>query len=219
MKQLQISKTIQKANKNYLAFGVLAVLIVLFYGNTLVSDGFAFDDIVQIEHNPYVQSLKYLPKTVMSCQWEYPNKGCMGRVLYYRPPFFVSTILTYQISPNPWAFHLVSLLYFLLIVYLIYLITKAITKQFVPSLVAAILFLAHPILTETVDWIAAGTELTLAVFALLAVLFYIRWRQSKSRKDLLFVYLCIFSRYFQRNRVFFCRCSSFWQIWCFFESP
>jgi len=192
MKQQQTVSSFIALHKNAVALGVFALLIVAFYGNTLLSDGFAFDDIVQIEQNPYVQSLKYLPKTILSCQWEYPNKGCMGRVLYYRPPFFVSSILTYQISPNPWAFHLVSLLYFLLIVHLIFLIMKAITKQFVPSLAAALLFLAHPILTETVDWIAAGTELTLALFALLAVLFYIRYRQSKSRKNLLFVYLWYF---------------------------
>jgi len=179
-------------NKNYLILAVFIVLIVLFYGNTLLNDGFVFDDVIQIENNPYVHSLQYLPKAVTSCQWEYSNKGCEGRTLYYRPTFFVSTILTWQISPNPWAFHLVNLLYFLFIVYLIFLVAKTITKDGRLSFIAALVFLIHPIHTETVNWIAASTELTAAMFILLTVLFYAKYRQSNRRRDLIFVYVFYF---------------------------
>ena len=57
-------------NRNYLVFALFAVLIALFYGNTLFN-GFAMDDQAVIVDNPYVHSFQYLPKVVTGCIWEY----------------------------------------------------------------------------------------------------------------------------------------------------
>lgn len=165
--------------KEWSVFLLFAVLISIFYGNTL-ANGFIYDDVLIVPQNPYVQSLKYLPKVITGCMWEHTYYDqCKDRAIYYRPVHTLSYILTYQISSQPWFFHLVNLFYFLAIVSLIFILGKILTGNFIFALVSALVFLIHPINSEVVNWIAAVPELTFALFTLLAVIFYIKHRQEK----------------------------------------
>ena len=182
---------LKKTDKNHLALAVFAILIILFYGKTLTA-GFVFDDVVQIQNNPYIRSLKYLPKAFTSCQWEYSNKGCYGKTVNYRPPFFVSTILSYQLSPKPWSFHLTNLVYFLILAWLIFRFFSLITNDFLASFIGTTIFIIHPINTEVVDWASAAVELTFAILTMLSLIYYVKYRQTKLVKNLIFVYIFYF---------------------------
>lgn len=193
MKPLQ---TLNKVNKTYLVLAIFAVLIAVFYGATL-QNGFVYDDKQQVQENRYVQSLRYLPKVVTGCTWEYAFGQCKDRALYYRPVQSLSYLLTYQISSAPWVFHLANLLYFLAVVFLIFLLAKALGFHDLFAFVAALLFLVHPINSEAVNWIAAVPDLTLALFALLSTIFFISHRKAASSqsfltKKLVFAYLFYF---------------------------
>ena len=175
------------AQKQWLVFVFFAVVIGVFYGNTL-RNGFIYDDVQIVPNNPYIQSLKYLPKVVTGCMWEHTYYDqCKGRALYYRPVHTLSYILTYQISSSPWFFHLVNLAYFFAVVSLLFILGKILTKNFILSFVAAFLFLIHPINSESVNWIAAVPELTFAIFTLLSVIFYIKHRQEKNANIIKFL--------------------------------
>lgn len=163
--------------ENYKLLLVLAVLVVIFYGNTL-KNGFIYDDYQQIVENEYTQSLKYLPKVVTGCIWEHAFGGCKDRAIYYRPVQSLSYILTYQISSKPWAFHLVNLIYFLIIVFLIFILAKVLTENSVFAFISSLIFLIHPINAEVVNWAAAVPDLTFAIFVILATLFYIKYRKT-----------------------------------------
>jgi hypothetical protein len=186
-----------KKTKDYFAFIALAVLVILFYGNTL-RNGFIYDDFQQVVENDYVHSLKYLPKVVTGCIWEHAFGGCKGRAIYYRPVQSLSYLLTYQISSKAWFFHLVNLLYFFLVVVLVFVLAKMLTENFVFAFIVSLLFLVHPINAEVVNWIAAVPELTLAIFALAATIFYIKFRQTGDFKKFLlaavFYFLAILSK-------------------------
>ena len=186
---LPFPKNLKSAHKTYGVLTVFAVLIVLFYGNTLFND-FVFEDRVIIEANEYIHSLKYLPKVVTGCLWEFADGACdKTNYPYYRPVQTLSAILTYQISSHPWSFHLVNLLYFFAAASLVYLWTRLLTKKFLLAFLTAILFIIHPINSGVVSWPSALSELTLVIFASLVLIFHVKYRETGSSRNLWLVYL------------------------------
>ena len=171
----------KKLKKEYLVFLALAVLIAVFYGNTL-KNGFSHDDIGQIVQNKYVQSLEYLPKVITGCTWEFVFGGCDGSN-YYRPLHSLSYLLTWQISSQPWFFHLVNLFYFWFSASLVFVLIKKLTKSFILAFFTSYFFIIHPINNEVVNWVATVPELLLAVFGLLSLIFFLQYREeSRPRK-------------------------------------
>lgn len=178
-------------NREKTALLVFGLLIAVFYGNTLFN-GFILDDRPVIKDNIYIQSLDQLPKVITGCIWEHALGGCKGKTLHYRPIQSLSYILTWQISSSPWVFHLVNLLYFFAVVFLVFAVAKQLTRNLQIALFAALLFLAHPINSEVVNWVSAVSELTFAIFVLLTILFYAKYRQEDSWNNLIFALLFYF---------------------------
>jgi len=94
---------LQKMNKTYVALVAFAVLVAVFYGNTL-DNGFVLDDYPVLVDNLYIQSLDYASKIVTGCIGEFSLDGCAGQTLHYRPIHSLSYLITYQISSQPWFF-------------------------------------------------------------------------------------------------------------------
>ncbi len=122
----------------------VAVLILLtvaiFYG-TAVSNGFVLDDWPVIVDNPYVQSIRHLPRAITGCIWEAQLGTCQGTTLHYRPWHTLSYLLTWQISPQPWAFHLVNLIYLAVTAYLVYAVIVLITKRVSVAALTTLIFI------------------------------------------------------------------------------
>ena len=174
-------------NKNYLVLALFAVLIAVFYGNTLFN-GFVLDDRKVVEENVYVHSLKYLPKVITGCIWEYTNGGCAGKTLHYRPVNSLSFLITYQISSQPWFFHLVNLVYFFSIVSLLFFFVRLVTRNTLLAFFTSLIFLVHPVNSEVVNWISAVPDLTVILFCLLNLIFYAQYRigkESEKKRNLL----------------------------------
>jgi len=188
---MTITHFFKNIKKEYLAAIIFAFLIVLFYGNTLFN-GFVQDDISMIEKNAYIRSLKYLPKVVTGCIFEYVNKGCKGRTFYYRPIQYLSYFLTFQISSEPWIFHLANLIYFLVTVFLVFTLAKIITKNFIFAFISAFIFLLHPINSEVVNWVSVVSDPLFVIFILLAVIYQLKYRDTGLTKNLILVYLFYF---------------------------
>jgi len=168
-------------NKTYVALAVFAVFIAIFYGNTL-SNGFALDDNLVIVNNPYIQSFSHLPKVLTGCIWESAVGGCEGKTLYYRPIHSLSYLVTWQILSEPWFFHFVHLLYFLLVVFLLFIFVRAITDNTILSFLTALLFLVHPINNEVINWVSTVPDLTFTAFVLLSLFLYVRYRQMNKMR-------------------------------------
>jgi len=181
----------KKYSKNLPVAVIFGAFIIIFYGATLFN-GFVMDDAPEIERNPYVKSLKYLPKVVTSCMWEYANQGCYGRAFYYRPMQYLSYFLAYQISPMPWVFHLIHLIYLFAAVFLVFVLAKTITNNFAFSFTAATIFLIHPVNSMVANWISTDSDVLFTVFTLLAVIFYVKWRNKGLIYNLIPVYLFYF---------------------------
>jgi len=161
--------------------GVVLLLAFLAYANTLLH-GFVYDDHFQIEGNPYVHSFRYVDRIFTTTVWSF--QGAEGQTNYYRPLMTFGYLLCDRVfQSSPIGFHLVNLLLNCVVVYLVVALSLALFGDESVALVTAAIFAVHPVHTEVVAWIAAVTELDLAVFYLLAFLLFLRLagRQGKRR--------------------------------------
>ncbi|MGO8819534.1 MAG: tetratricopeptide repeat protein [Terriglobia bacterium] len=148
-------------------FLALAAVALLPYLATL-RNGFVYDDFDQVLVNPYIRNFHHLREIFTTSVWSYMG-DFRGSSNYYRPVMSVGYLLCYQLfGLNAPGYHLANLLANLGVVLLVYLVTLRMFRSAAVALVSACLFALHPIHTEAVDWIAAVTELELALFYLLA---------------------------------------------------
>ncbi len=127
-----------------------------------ISYEFTRDDNPRILQNNFIDQIDKLPIGIVSPTWP-------GNL--YRPiPFVFDNLLYSFFGPNPIPFHLFSVfLHALTGVALLSLLLK-ITNQKI-ALLAAFLFVLHPVHSETVANISCKSEILVAFFGLLAINF------------------------------------------------
>src|SRR5262249_11114622 len=150
--------------------GLLFLLAVLPYLNTL-HNGFVNDDDAQVLHNPYIRDFSHLREIFTTEVLSYQGKGFTEN--YYRPLMNFGYLLCFRLfGPRAYGFHLVNVLLHGLVVVLLFAVTKRMFRNSTLAFVAAGLFALHPIHTESVDWIAAVTDLQLTFFYFLTFRLY-----------------------------------------------
>ena len=184
-----MSPSIVDEKKKKALLGLVLLLAFLVYANTLLY-GFVYDDHFQIEGNPYVHSFRYVGRIFTTTVWSF--QGIEGQTNYYRPLMTFGYLLCEVVfQSSPIGFHLVNLLLNCAVVWLVYAVCMALIGNESVALLAGALFALHPIHTEVVAWIAAVTELDLAVFYLCAFLLFLRLEKEEGRrKTLTFVLMC-----------------------------
>jgi len=169
----------------YATHELLALLILIAllpYLNTLWN-GFVQDDNRQVVTNPYLRSFSHLREIFATNVWSYV--GAQGTTNYYRPLMTLGYLLCYQfLGPLAYGFHLANLVLNAAVVCLVFLVSERIFADRTLGFVAAIIFALHPIHSESVDWIAAVTDLQLALFYLLTFWFFLRRAPSSVRSGL-----------------------------------
>ena len=184
----QSGKAQQQTNREVITFLILFLLAFLPYSN-IFFNWFVNDDAFQVVTNPYAHSFKYLRQIFTTSVWSF--LGSQGISNYYRPMMTFGYLLTYQIAGLvPFSYHMVSILLNGIVVWLVFLILRRFSGERV-AFVAAGLFALHPIHTEAVAWIAAVTDLELAVFYLATFLFYLKLPEAKNKSRSRAV-LCLF---------------------------
>lgn len=185
------------AKRSRLLLALLLLASFLVYANTLMN-GFVSDDHQQIESNPYTHSFRYVGKIFTTTVWSF--QGNEGRTNYYRPLMTFGYVLCDKLFQTyPFGFHLVNLFLNCLVVWLVFRLCQRALGDDQIAFVAAILFAFHPVHSEAVAWIAAVTELQLALFYLLTFLFFLKISQpsAKPRTQVLMLFsflLAIFSK-------------------------
>ncbi|HEV2423202.1 MAG TPA: tetratricopeptide repeat protein [Terriglobia bacterium] len=156
-----------------LTMAVLVLAAALPYLNTL-GNGFVYDDHQQILLNPYLRSFHYLRPIFTTSVWSFLG-GASGVTNYYRPLMTFAYLLCFQaFGPSAFAFHLLNLLLHLGVVLLVYQVTVTLFRDRELAALAAFIFALHPVHSESVDWIAALTDIELSLFFLAAFWFYLR---------------------------------------------
>ncbi len=168
-----------ESNREAGIFLILFLLAFLPYANTLFND-FVYDDGFQVVQNPYAHSFKYLRQIFTTTVWSF--QGAQGVTNYFRPMMTFGYLLTYQIAGSiPFSYHLANLVLNGVVVWLVFYILRRLSDERVAFLAAG-LFALHPIHTESVAWIAAVTDLELALFYLATFLLYLKLPEAKEHK-------------------------------------
>src|SRR5579863_6398694 len=168
----------REKNRTLGTFVILFLLAFLPYSNIFFNQ-FVYDDGFQVVGNPYAHSFKYLRQIFTTSVWSF--QGAQGVSNYYRPMMTLGYLLTYQVAGLvPFSFHLANILLNGIVVWLVFLILRRFSGERV-ALVAAGLFALHPVHTEAVAWIAAVTDLELAVFYLGTFLLYLKLPEAKTK--------------------------------------
>lgn len=169
----------------------------LLYARSLWSN-FVYDDIIQIVKNPRIAAWSYLPSYFTEQLW-----AGIQSASYYRPLLLVWLRLNHFLfGLNPVGWHATSVLLHLGATALAYLLVRQLLRGsetgHAPSLggdsqaalVAAAIFLLHPLQVESVAWPSAANESLAAIFIFACYLFFLRSNDSRSaNRDLLLSWL------------------------------
>jgi len=160
------------------------LILLLILGSSLpylnsLANGFVYDDDTQILTNPYIRDFSHLKAIFTTSVWSYAG-GARAVTNYYRPVMTMGYLLCYKVFGfRAWGFHLVSLALNAAVVCLLFVVARRIFQDRGLAFAAAALFALHPMHTEAVDWIAAVTDLELALFFLLSFWLYLRLEDAK----------------------------------------
>jgi hypothetical protein len=153
---------------------------IVVYINAL-PNGFVFDDMTTIVHNAHIKDLSQNFPAFFNLDY---FKIAQAEVSY-RPIPTLSYFLIYALfNLNPLAFHLTSLLLHIFNVIGVYVLVDLIQHSKKSSLIAALVFACHPVLTETVNCISYNEDLLATFFYLLALALYIKAGAKENRSDL-----------------------------------
>ena len=159
---------------------LLGLASVAVYANTL-GNGFVYDDHEQVLHNPYLRSFRYLPDILTSNVWA--HLGAQGESNYYRPVMTLGYLLCYQAFGDlAYIFHLYNIVFNTAVVMVLFFLSLRMFGRKDLAFWAALVFALHPVHTESVAWIAAITDVEMALFYLLAFYLFVRLSEVDPRK-------------------------------------
>lgn len=149
----------------------------LLYINSL-SNTFVYDDVYIVTENYLIKSLENLPKLFQK------DYLLLSGELSYRPIVTLTYFIDYAIwQLNPLGYHLTNIILHTVNVFLFYYLIKSISKKHIVSILATLLFLSHPLLTETVNAVCYREDILASIFFLLAFIFLIKVRAPFSKKE------------------------------------
>jgi tetratricopeptide (TPR) repeat protein len=153
---------------------------------------FVWDDKALILQNQYLNWNNIT--TLFKNDFYYGNQD-ISKIGYYRPLISLSYLVDYTLwSKNPFGFHLTNLLFHLLDGIIIFFLGLIFLKNKEASLFTSIIFITHPIHTESVTWISGRTDLICGSFYFLSFYFYTRFISNDNKINLFyFLSLLVFS--------------------------
>ena len=136
-------------------FSVLLLLTAFaVYGNTL-SSSFVFDDIPLIVENSSIKDPLNIPAIT----------GLENGKPYYRPVRILSYVIDYSISGlNPVAYHVSNIIYHTLTAFVLFCLLKLLFGSAPVAAFGALLFLVHPVQTDSVAYISGRRDILCGLF-------------------------------------------------------
>jgi tetratricopeptide (TPR) repeat protein len=151
---------------------LLSLLIVLVYGNTLLSS-FHFDDIPSILEKPWIRGWDKIPQFIFS--------------VFQRPLVILSFNLNYSISEfEVWSYHVFNIFFHIIATLLVYKFVNQIqfflrdlkikgSDNFISwPLLSALVFALHPLSTQSVTYISSRSSILATVFYLSSFIFFFK---------------------------------------------
>jgi tetratricopeptide (TPR) repeat protein len=138
---------------------------------------FIWDDINLIVLDYQIKSWKFIGKVFTRDFFGFSDNS--KKYGYYRPLVTISYMLEWQLwGKNPAGYHWINILLHSLNCLLVFaILAKFFRRKLLVPTIAALLFAATPIHTESVTWIAGRTDPMCSLFYLLAFYFYMSFSE------------------------------------------
>ena len=150
------------------AFLLLVIFAFILYGNSIANQ-FVFDDIPLIVENPLIKNLGNIPAII---GWE-------NGLPLYRPVRYLSYMIDYAISGmNPAGYHVANILYHAITAWVIFLLLSRLLKNRLTAVIGAVLFVAHPVATDSVTYLSGRRDILVTLFYLCAFYQFVRYREQ-----------------------------------------
>ena len=165
----------------------LTLLIILVYGNTLLSS-FHFDDIPSILEKPWIRGWDKIPQFIFS--------------IFQRPLVILSFNINYSISKfEVWSYHIFNICFHIIATLLVYNLVCQISlflkdilnknKKTVHSLafLSASIFALHPLSTQSITYISSRSSSLVTIFYLATLILFFKGfaeRKREGRKGYLY---------------------------------
>lgn len=152
------------ANRRGWALALILICGLLSFHNVL-GHGFHFDDEHSIIENPHVRSLANVPRFFVD-----PGTfSGMPEARMYRPILLVTYAFNYAVGGySPCGWHVVNLLLHLANAGLLWSFASVLGASRLAALVAGLIFVVHPIMSESVNYVSSRSSLLATFFLLLA---------------------------------------------------
>ena len=160
-----------KKEKSLILLFLLSTFLV--YSNSF-NIPFYFDDTHMIVENLFIKNLKYLPLFFKGYVTSFPIRKGMCR-----PLLMLSFALNYISGGlNPLGFHILNILFHFLNGLVLFFLLRFFKKEAPLTVISLIvlLFLLHPLNTETVNYISCRSDLMVSLFLGIAFLCYLKGR-------------------------------------------
>ncbi|MFA6217874.1 MAG: tetratricopeptide repeat protein [Candidatus Omnitrophota bacterium] len=165
----------EESYKEKLAVLLIAIFCCILYSNSL-GNPFVFDDLHTIVNNLFIKSFRYIP---LFFQGTYTSETTVGKGML-RPFLMVTFSLNYFFSGlKPFGYHCINILIHFLNAVLLFQIINCLKKNLslAVSLGAVLLFVCHPINTQTISYITCRSDLLVTFFILAGVSFYLKGKK------------------------------------------
>ena len=155
------------------ALAALLLIIFAVYAQGLAHE-FVYDDIPLVRDNQLIRSPGNIPSMFfMEDVLDIETSG------YYRPLIQMMDTFAYMaFGASPAWFHLMSILYHMACVGLLYFFMLRLTGSGAAALIAAAFFGLHPVNTESVAFISGKNNAICGIFILASMLCFLRFRKQ-----------------------------------------
>jgi len=158
---------------------------------------FIWDDLFNIVNNPFIHSVGNIFSVFVSQQESPVN------IRFYRPAVFSLYTLIYSLfGQSTFFYHLVQLLLHLTNVSLIFLLFKKFFNKNI-AFFLSLIFLIHPINTETVAYISNTQDILYFFFGIFALYLFQRLEKYNIRQLILIGMLLLLSIYLKNQELYF----------------
>jgi tetratricopeptide (TPR) repeat protein len=176
VKDFHISSLSTGLKQTLFSYSVISLLVAIAYIPTFSGD-FILDDNPLIKNNPYVKRAHSLSSYLGQEDGVTDVRRTAGNYHtgYYRPLINLSYWVDYRIwGMEAPGFRATNLLLHLLTCLVLYHLILLFVNDQKAALLAALLFSAHPVNTESVSWITSRNNILVTLFSLLSFYFFIK---------------------------------------------
>ena len=169
-----------------MVYGALLGITALVFANT-VGNSFVFDDLYVVVHNTLIRNFSHIPAIL-------GFHGVPLRTLSY--------VLDYAVSQyNVWGYHCFNIFYHSIVGFLVFRIIQLMIGARLPAFIAAVLFIVHPVQTDSVSYISGRRDILMGLFYFLSFYGFVRGREEGKRRWYLLSLLSFYIGYWAKEMI------------------